>query len=140
MNVMAGLSRIKGLLLIVRRSLRQHALATLITAFSIALGSGLVMAVFAIRTQTYQAFTDGEVGFDAVLGARGSQLQLVLNTVFHLETSPGNIPWALIGSLGGYAVYDAILATTKVIVKAQTGWCESRRCAAMKRGGFRCSN
>ena len=31
----------------------------------------------------------------AVLGARGSQLQLVLNTVFHLETSPGNIPWTL---------------------------------------------
>lgn len=92
---MAGLSGIKGLLMIVRRSLRQHALATLITAFSVALGSGLVMAVFAIKTQTYQAFTGGEVGFDAVLGARGSQLQLVLNSVFHLETSPGNIPWTL---------------------------------------------
>jgi putative ABC transport system permease protein len=35
------------------------------------------------------------VGFDAVLGARGSETQLVLNTVFHLETSPGNIPWSL---------------------------------------------
>ncbi len=81
--------------MIVRRSLHQHALATLITAFSIALGSGLVMAVFAIKTQSYQAFTGGEAGFDAVLGARGSQLQLVLNTVFHLETSPGNIPWAM---------------------------------------------
>lgn len=84
-----------SILLIVRRSLSQHALSTLITAFSIALGSGLVMAVFAIKTQTYQAFTGGEAGFDAVLGARGSQLQLVLNTVFHLETSPGNIPWTL---------------------------------------------
>jgi len=83
------------ILLIVRRSLRQHALATLITAFSIALGSGLVMAVFAIKTQSYQAFTGGQAGFDAVLGARGSQLQLVLNTVFHLETSPGNLPWSL---------------------------------------------
>ena len=30
-----------------------------------------------------------------MLGARGSQLQLVLNTVFHLETSPGNIPWSM---------------------------------------------
>jgi putative ABC transport system permease protein len=35
------------------------------------------------------------VGYDAVLGARGSQLQLVLNAVFHLETSPGNIPWSI---------------------------------------------
>ncbi|HBR69088.1 MAG TPA: hypothetical protein DEA55_06915 [Rhodospirillaceae bacterium] len=92
---MAAGSGIKGVLLIVRRSLRQHALATLITAFSIALGSGLVMTVFAIKTQSYEAFVGYGVGFDAVLGARGSQLQLVLNTVFHLETSLGNIPWSL---------------------------------------------
>ena len=30
-------------------------------------------------------------GFDAVLGARGSKLQLVLNSIFHLEASPGNV-------------------------------------------------
>lgn len=73
----------------------QHALSTIITALSVALGSGLVMAVFSINSQARQAFAGGEVGFDAVLGARGSALQLVLNTVFHLETSPGNIPWAM---------------------------------------------
>ncbi len=84
-----------GLMLIVRRSLRQHALSTAITVLSVALASGLVMAVFAIKSQTYDAFTGGSNGFDAVLGARGSQLQLVLNTVFHLETSPGNIPWQM---------------------------------------------
>jgi putative ABC transport system permease protein len=92
---MANWSGVKGLLMIVRRSLGQHALSTIITALSIALGSGLVMAVFSVKSQTYQAFTGGQAGFDAVLGARGSQLQLVLNTVFHLETSPGNIPWAM---------------------------------------------
>ena len=37
----------------------------------------------------------------AVLGAKGSQLQLVLNTVFHLETSPGNIPWSLYQEVKG---------------------------------------
>lgn len=86
---------LSGFMLIVRRSLRQHALSTIITALSVALASGLVMAVFSIKTQTYDAFTGGQAGFDAVLGARGSQLQLVLNTVFHLETSPGNISWAI---------------------------------------------
>ncbi|MCY3021673.1 MAG: ABC transporter permease [Planctomycetota bacterium] len=87
--------RSAGLLLLVRRSLRQHALSTCITALSVALASGLVMAVFSVKQQTHEAFTGSSVGFDAVLGARGSQLQLVLNTVFHLETSPGNIPWAM---------------------------------------------
>jgi len=82
-----------GLLLIISRSLRQHALSTAVTVVSVALATGLLMSVFAIRKQTHDAFTGGDVGFDAVLGARGSQLQLVLNTVFHLETSPGNIPY-----------------------------------------------
>lgn len=88
-----------SLLLIVRRSLRQHLFSTLITVFSIALAAGLVLSVFAIEKRSRDAFTGGSAGFDAVLGARGSKLQLVLNTVFHLETSPGNIPWA---------TYDAI--------------------------------
>lgn len=83
------------LMSLVRRSLRQHALSSAITVTSVGLAAGLTMAVFAINTQTYDAFIGGPVGFDAVLGARGSQLQLVLNTVFHLETSPGNIPWSM---------------------------------------------
>jgi putative ABC transport system permease protein len=78
-----------------RRSLVQHALTTAVTAACVALGVGLVLAVLAISRQAEDAFTGGEAGFDAVLGARGSALQLVLNTVFHLETSPGNIPWSL---------------------------------------------
>jgi putative ABC transport system permease protein len=80
---------------LVRRSLRQHALSTLVTVIAGALASGLMMAVFAIQKQTVDAFTGGPIGFDAVLGARGNPLQLVLNAVFHLETSPGNIPWSL---------------------------------------------
>lgn len=89
----------RGLLLIVRRSLRQHALSTTITLLSAALAAGLVMAVFSVNDQTKDAFTGGDVGFDAVVGARGSQLQLILNTVFHLETSPGNIPWEIYANL-----------------------------------------
>jgi putative ABC transport system permease protein len=81
--------------LMVRRSLRQHALSTAVTVAAAALATGLVMSVFAINRQAMQAFSGGGLGYDAVLGARGSQLQLVLNTVFHLETSPGNIPWSL---------------------------------------------
>lgn len=78
---------------IVRRSLRQHALSTAITSFSIALAAGLLMAVWSVRDQAQAAFTQINSGFDAVLGARSSKLQLVLNAVFHLEASPANITW-----------------------------------------------
>lgn len=77
--------------LLVRRSLRQHALSTVVTAGSIALACGLLMCVWAVKTQSQAAFTQTTTGFDAVLGARGSKLQLVLNAIFHLEASPGNV-------------------------------------------------
>jgi len=82
------------LLLIVRRSLRQHLLSTLITALSIALAGGLLMSVWVVKEQSQATFTQVNAGFDAVLGARGSKLQLVLNAIFHLEASPGNLAYA----------------------------------------------
>src|SRR5471032_2325069 len=79
--------------LIIYRSLRQHALSTVITAGSIALASGLLMCVWMVKTQSQAAFLQTTTAFDAVLGARGSKLQLVLNAIFHLEASPGNLAW-----------------------------------------------
>ena len=75
--------------LLIYRSLRQHALSTIITAGGIALACGLLMCVWMVKTQSQSAFTQTNTGFDAVLGARGSKLQLVLNAIFHLEASPG---------------------------------------------------
>ncbi|HTB23631.1 MAG TPA: ABC transporter permease [bacterium] len=97
--------QLNALWLLARRSLRQHRLSTALTAACVALSVGLVMAVFSIQAQSRDAFTGGAIGFDAVLGARGSQLQLVLNSIFHLETSPGNIP---------YRYYKAIQANPAV--------------------------
>jgi len=78
---------------IILRSLRQHALSTAVTAASVALAGGLLLTVWVVKTQSQAAFTGINGGFDAVLGARGSKLQLVLNAVFHLEASPGNVAW-----------------------------------------------
>ncbi|HSH93494.1 MAG TPA: FtsX-like permease family protein [Roseimicrobium sp.] len=79
--------------LIIWKSLKQHALSTVVTALSIALAGGLLMAVWIVKEQSQNAFTSVNAGFDAVVGARSAKLQLVLNAVFHLEESPGNLPW-----------------------------------------------
>ena len=76
---------------LIYRSLRQHALSTLVTAGSIALAAGLLLTVWVVKTQALAVFAATNSGFDAVLGARGSKLQLVLNAIFHLEASPGNL-------------------------------------------------
>ncbi|MCI0745948.1 MAG: ABC transporter permease [Verrucomicrobia subdivision 3 bacterium] len=79
--------------LVVRKSLRQHALSTAITAISIGLAGALLMAIWVVKSQAHDTFTRVDGGFDGVLGARSSKLQLVLNAVFHLEASPANIEW-----------------------------------------------
>lgn len=76
---------------IIFKSLRQHAFSTAVTAVSIALAGGLLMTVWALRDQARETFASVTSGFDAVLGARGSKLQLALNALFHIDESPGNI-------------------------------------------------
>jgi len=77
--------------LVVYKSLRQHLVSTLVSAAAIALAGGLLMSVWVMRQEASRTFTSVSGGFDAVLGARSSKLQLVLNAIFHLEDSPGNI-------------------------------------------------
>lgn len=78
---------------IARKSLRQHALSTSITSISIGLAGGLLLSVWVIKDEARKTFTQMDGGFDAVLGARSTKLQLVLNAIFHLEASPANIEW-----------------------------------------------
>jgi putative ABC transport system permease protein len=54
-----------------------------------------MMAVYAVKEQSRDAFIMKNVGFDAVIGAKGSPMQLVLNSLYHVEKSPGNIPWSM---------------------------------------------
>jgi len=100
------IARLGPLVLIVGRSLRQHALSTTVTVLSTALATGLVVSVFSVSARSRDAFEVPRLDFDAVVGARGSPLQLVLNAVFHLETSPGNLPWS---------VYEELAADPRVV-------------------------
>ena len=79
--------------LIVRKSLRQHLLSTIITAVSIGLATGLLMSIVAVKDQSMRAFTNVSGGFDAVMGSRGSKLSLVLFSIFHMDKAPGTLPW-----------------------------------------------
>ncbi len=60
---------------------------------SIALGIALLVAVYSLREQSHNTFTQVGLGVDAVLGPRGSPLQIILNSLYHLEEMPGKIKW-----------------------------------------------
>jgi putative ABC transport system permease protein len=75
------------------RSIRQRTLASGLTAFSMGMGVALVVTVLVIHSIISQSFRRGAQGYDLIVGAKGSQLQLVLNTVFHLSQPLENIPY-----------------------------------------------
>ena len=78
---------------IVLKSLRQHGLSTGLAVVSIALGVALLVSVASLREQTHRNFTQEGLGVDAVLGPKGSPLQIVLNALYNMEEMPGKIPW-----------------------------------------------
>ncbi len=86
-------SKIGLIFFLASKGFRQHFFGSLVAAFSIALAGGLFLGTMKIHKQTQTSFANASGGFDAVLGARGSKLQLILNALFHLDASPGNLPW-----------------------------------------------
>jgi putative ABC transport system permease protein len=88
-----------NLMKIVMKNMRQRALATWLTGTSVALGVALAIAIILIKQGVQQRFEQGTVGYEMVVGAKGSPLQLVLNTVYNLDISPGNISWKLFEQL-----------------------------------------
>ncbi len=75
------------------RGVRKHAFSSFLAIFTIAMAAGLFLSTWKINDETRRAFNHSSSGFDAVLGARGSKLQIILNSLFHVEASPGNLPW-----------------------------------------------
>jgi putative ABC transport system permease protein len=75
------------------RSLRSHALSSALAVVSIAAGVSLLVSVTSLREQAHRTFTQEGLGVDAILGPKGSPLQIVLNAVYHLEEMPGKVPW-----------------------------------------------
>lgn len=84
--------RPSALFMLVRRSLQQHLLVSLVAMVAVALAGSLFLTVRALQREARLAAESGTAGFDAVLGARSSKLQLVLCALFHIEPAPGLLP------------------------------------------------
>jgi putative ABC transport system permease protein len=76
------------------RSIFQRGIASLLTMLSMALGVMLVVAVLSIHGVVSQSFkNNASLGYNMIVGAKGGQEQLTLNTVFYLSKPVENIPY-----------------------------------------------
>lgn len=77
------------------RNLRYRKLASLLTALSMALGVALVVLVLTISGVIEKSLErTSNVGYNLIVGAKGSPLQLVFNTVFFLSQPVENVPYS----------------------------------------------
>ncbi|MBT0811891.1 ABC transporter permease [Litoribacter ruber] len=67
-------------------------LNTTLNILLLALGLSVITVLFLMQNQFESKMTRGAEGVDLVVGAKGSPLQLVLSSVYHIDFPTGNIP------------------------------------------------
>ena len=81
---------------LITKQMRQRALSTWLTLLSVILGVTLAVAIMILGREGQNLFTQTDFGYDVIIGPpKGSPLQLTLNTVYHLDQSPGLIPYQI---------------------------------------------
>src|SRR5205809_5013504 len=93
---------------LVLKQMRQRALSSWLTLLSVTLGVGLAIAIMVFQRGGEDLVAQADFGFDIIIGPKASALQLVLNTVYHLDVSPGNIP---------YSVYEQLVTPSHPLVR-----------------------
>jgi len=84
-----------NLLQLVFKQMRQRALSSWLTMLSVLLGVALWVAISIVYREGDKLFGQRDYGYDLIVGAKGSPMQLVMNSVYNIDKSPGNIPYDL---------------------------------------------
>jgi putative ABC transport system permease protein len=88
-----------NLLQLILKQMRQRALSSWLTLLSVTLGVALAIALIVFSREGGKLFGQTEYGYDLILGAKGSKLQLVLNAVYNIDQPPGTVGWDVFESL-----------------------------------------
>ncbi len=80
---------------LVLKQMRQRALSTWLTLLSVILAVALTVTVLILYEAGDTLFVQTDYGYDLLIGAKGSRLNLVMNTVYHLgdPSTSGTIPY-----------------------------------------------
>ena len=74
------------------RSIQFRSVSSILTAFSMSLGAALVVTVIVIHGVLNDSFNKSAQGYDLIVSAKGSPLDVVLSSVFYLRPPVGEVP------------------------------------------------
>ncbi len=72
--------------------LKGKPLNTFLNVFLLALGIAIIIVLLLVSRQVEENLTKNARGIDLVVGAKGSPLQLILSSIFHIDFPTGNVP------------------------------------------------
>ncbi|MDA1016984.1 MAG: ABC transporter permease [Planctomycetota bacterium] len=75
------------------KSIRQRGLASSLTALSVALGVMLMVVVLVIFGVLDRTFSQDAFGYHLIVGPKGSELQIVMSTVYRISPPVENVPY-----------------------------------------------
>jgi len=83
-----------GLLSMALRNIRTRLISSCLTATGVALGIGLVVAVWTLEREARDAFRRTAVGVEVLVGGnKGGRIELMLSTLYHVGRAPGRVAW-----------------------------------------------
>lgn len=74
------------------KNLLSKPLSLLLSLVLFALGVGLISLLLLVNRQLEEKFEKNLAGINLVIGAKGSPLQLILSSMYHIDAPTGNIP------------------------------------------------
>lgn len=79
---------------LILKQMRQRALSSWLTLLSVTLGVALATSILLLYREGDKLFVQADFGYDILVGAKGSDLQLVMNSVYYIGQPPGTIPYS----------------------------------------------
>ncbi|HBK88707.1 MAG: FtsX-like permease family protein [Cyclobacteriaceae bacterium] len=83
-----------NLFLLVWNYLKAKSLNTALNIFLLSLGISVITVLLLFNNQVQEKIASNAKGIDLVVGAKGSPLQLILSSIFHIDFPTGNIKLA----------------------------------------------
>jgi putative ABC transport system permease protein len=90
-------------------NLRTQWLSTLLTLLLLTLGVGTIVVLMLLNAQIRERLARDVAGIDLVVGAKGSPLQLILSSVYHIDIPTGNIPQSLARTIAEHQLVAAAI-------------------------------
>lgn len=91
------------------KALRHKPLATALNLALMAIGIAMMTFILAAATQLEDKAMRDADGIDLVIGAKGSPLQLIMSSIFHIDIPTGNIPFGALAELQAYPMVKRVI-------------------------------